>query len=42
MSEILDEVLFPAEVRDLVQPTIEYSDIVTLVEKGSPIVYPSV
>lgn len=42
MSEILDEVLFPAEVRDLVQPTIEYTDIETLVEKSSPIVYPSV
>lgn len=42
MSEILDQVLFPAEVRELIQPTIEYSDITTLLEKGSPIVYPEV
>ncbi|MBR2248222.1 MAG: hypothetical protein IJ880_14575 [Bacilli bacterium] len=42
MSEILDEVLFPAEVRDLVEPTISYSDIIDLVEKGTPIVYPEV
>ena len=27
LSEIVDEVLFPAEVRDLVMPTISYSDI---------------
>ena len=31
MSKILDEVLFPAEVRDLVMPTISYSDIEELV-----------
>ena len=42
LSEILDEVIFPAEVRELIEPTIEYSDIETLVEKGSPIYYPQV
>jgi hypothetical protein len=42
MSEILDEVLFPAEVRELVEPLISYSDIATLVEINTPIVYPEV
>jgi len=42
MSEILDEVLFPAEVRELVEPVISYQDIATLVEINSPIVYPQV
>ena len=42
MSEILDEVLFPAEVRQLVYPTIEYSDISTLVEINTPVYYPQV
>lgn len=42
MSEILDEVLFPAEVRELVEPAISYSDIATLVEINNPIVYPEV
>lgn len=42
MSEILDEVLFPAEVRDLISPTIDYSDITSLVEINSPIYYPQV
>jgi hypothetical protein len=42
MSEILDEVLFPAEVRELVEPTIEYSDIETLVEINTPVYFPQV
>ena len=42
MSEILDEVLFPAEVRPLVEPSIEYSDIETLVEINTPVYYPQV
>ena len=42
MSEILDEVLFPAEVRELIEPTIEYSEVDDLVERGYPISYPSV
>ena len=42
MSEILDEVLFPAEVRDLVEPTISYSDIETLVEINTPVYIPSI
>lgn len=42
MSEILDEVLFPAEVRELVEPEISYQDIATLVEINNPIVYPEV
>lgn len=42
LSEIVDEVLFPAEVRDLVEPTIEYSDIETLVEINTPVYYPQV
>jgi hypothetical protein len=35
-------VLFPAEVRELVEPTIEYSDIETLVEINTPVYYPQV
>lgn len=42
LSEIVDEVLFPAEVRGLVEPTIEYSDIETLVEINTPVYYPQV
>lgn len=42
MSEILDEVLFPADVRDLVEPMITYSDIETLVEINTPIYFPQV
>ncbi len=42
MSEILDEVLFPAEVRPLVGPSISYSDIETLVEINSPVYTPQV
>lgn len=42
MSEIIDEVLFPAEVRELVEPTIEYSDIETLVEINTPVYFPQV
>ena len=42
MSEILDKVLFPAEVRELVEPTIEYSDIETLVEVNTPVIFPEV
>ena len=42
LSEIVDEVLFPAEVRELVEPTIEYSDIETLVEINTPVYYPQV
>ena len=42
MSEILDKVLFPAEVRELVEPTIEYSDIETLVEINTPVIFPEV
>lgn len=42
LSEIVDEVLFPAEVRDLVEPIIEYSDIETLVEINTPVYYPQV
>ena len=41
MSEILDEVLFPAEVRALVEPSISYSDIETLVEINTPVYTPS-
>jgi hypothetical protein len=40
MSEILDEVLFPAEVRPLVGPSIMYSDIETLVEINTPVYVP--
>lgn len=42
MSEILDEVLFPAEVRALVEPSISYSDIDTLVEINTPVYIPSI
>ncbi len=42
MSEILDEVLFPAEVRTLVEPSISYSDIDTLVEINTPVYTPSI
>lgn len=42
MSEILDEVLFPAEVRDLVIPTISYSDIEELVEINTPVYFPNI
>ena len=42
LSEIVDEVLFPAEVRELVEPTIEYNDIKTLVEINTPVYYPQV
>lgn len=42
MSEILDEVLFPAEVRDLVMPTISYSDIEDLVEINTPVYFPEI
>ena len=42
MSKILDEVLFPAEVRDLVMPTISYSDIEDLVEINTPIYFPKI
>lgn len=42
MSEILDEVLFPAEVRDLVMPTISYSDIEELVEINTPVYFPNI
>lgn len=42
MSEILDEVLFPAEVRALVEPVIAYSDITTLVEINTPVYFPQV
>ena len=42
MSEILDEVLFPAEVRDLVMPTISYSDIEDLIEINTPVYFPKI
>ena len=42
MSKILDEVLFPAEVRDLVMPTISYSDIEDLVEINTPVYFPNI
>ena len=42
MSEILDEVLFPAEVRDLVMPTISYSNIEELVEINTPVYFPNI
>lgn len=42
LSEIVDEVLFPAEVRDLVEPVISYSDIETIVEINTPVYYPQV
>lgn len=42
MSKILDEVLFPAEVRDLVMPTISYSDIEDLVEINTPVYFPKI
>ena len=42
MSKILDEVLFPAEVRDLVMPTISYSDIEELVEINTPVYFPNI
>ena len=42
LSEIVDEVLFPAEVRDLVEPTISYSDIEDLVEINTPVYFPEI
>lgn len=42
MSKILDEVLFPAEVRDLIEPTISYSDIEDLVEINTPVYFPNI
>lgn len=42
MSKILDEVLFPAEVRDLIEPTISYSDIEDLVEINTPVYFPKI
>ena len=42
MSKILDEVLFPAEVRDLIEPTISYSDIEELVEINTPVYFPNI
>lgn len=42
MSKILDEVLFPAEVRDLVEPTISYSDIEDLIEINTPVYFPKI
>ena len=42
MSKILDEVLFPAEVRDLIEPTISYSDIEDLVEINTPVYFPEI
>ena len=42
MSKILDEVLFPAEVRDLVMPTISYSNIEELVEINTPVYFPNI
>ena len=42
MSEILDEVLFPAEVRDLIEPTISYSDIEDLIEINTPVYFPNI
>ena len=42
MSQILDEVLFPAEVRSLVYPSIFYSDIDELVEINTPVYTPQV
>ena len=42
MSKILDEVLFPAEVRDLVMPTISYSDIEELIEINTPVYFPNI
>ena len=42
MSKILDEVLFTAEVRDLVMHTISYSDIEELVEINTPVYFPNI
>ena len=42
MSKILDEVLFPAEVRDLIEPTISYSDIEELIEINTPVYFPNI
>ena len=42
MSKILDEVLFPAEVRDLIEPTISYSDIEDLIEINTPVYFPNI
>lgn len=42
MSKILDEVLFPAEVRDLIEPTISYSDIEDLIEINTPVYFPEI
>lgn len=42
LSEIVDEVLFPAEVRDLIEPTISYSDIEDLVEINTPVYFPEI
>lgn len=42
LSKIVDEVLFPAEVRDLVEPTISYSDIEDLVEINTPVYFPKI
>lgn len=40
ISDILDLMLFPAYVRNLIQPTLSYSSIASLVEVGDKILYP--
>lgn len=35
--EILDQLIFPTQVRDLVYPTLNYTSIPTLIKVGSPI-----
>ena len=42
LSQILDTVLFPASTRDLIRPTLQYSEISTLVEINSPVQVPQV
>ena len=40
LSEILDQVLFPADTRDLIQPTLTYTYVDNLVEVNSPVYTP--
>lgn len=41
ISDILDMILFPAYVRDLIYPTLTYSSLANLVEVNAPIVKPT-
>ena len=41
-SEIIDTILFPTAVRPLEYPTLQYKTIPSLVEVGSPLIFPEV